>query len=170
MKSSFLPKVGAVALSATVLAWSLPAKALNFGFSFNNGGQSVSGTITNVPNGGGTGTVAVTSSSIGGIGTYTPNPGGTFNVSGGNLTSANYTGTFSGFTLTFSGTTGTLNSITGPVSFSAAGAAAAPWEFNPTVGVLLALLPFGVGYVRNKAKKRKKEGLSHNLPSEGVKA
>ncbi|WP_017303583.1 hypothetical protein [Spirulina subsalsa] len=146
MPSSLIKSLSILGLTLGSLSWSLPALALDFSFSF----QSVSGTITGVPpGGGGASQVTVTNSPIGGsIGNY--GGGGTFNISGGNISSANFTGTFGGNTLTFSATNGSLGGISGPVTFSPLGAAAAPWDFNPTVALLVGA---GVWAVASRRKK-----------------
>ncbi|MDB9315926.1 hypothetical protein PN462_22630 [Spirulina sp. CS-785/01] len=161
MKTALVHSLGVLAMTATVAGWSTVAQALDFSFSFSNGTGNVSGTIFGVPTTGGVASsVNVVNSSIGGGGPFPG--GGTFNVSGGNITSANYSGS-NGGTLQFSGTQGTFNfggqTVSGTANFTpvGGGAAAAPWDFNPTLGVLLGLLPLGYGYLKKQGKTRKRE-------------
>jgi hypothetical protein len=165
-----------------ILASASAATALSFTFSFSNTDGSTPGTVSGTidglsigSNGSGSPVVTVTSSPLGGLGTYTfafnIAGGDTFTVDGsGNITYADWIGNLGGYSFSlgtnfpvttapqhaFSLFNNVGNSNSSTLTFTPA-TTAVPFEFTPSLGIVLVFAGGGSWHLIKKQLKKKKQ-------------
>lgn len=147
----------AAVLSSTVFAKS--ANALDFGFTFGSGINTVSGTIKGLTDNS-TGAASEVSITTPDNVTFTSANPNTFTVAGGNITTASYTSSTAGSNLALFTAFGNYKGTAGTPTFSSGmpsggGATPVPFGVVPDMGILILGGMFAASRLRKKITARK---------------